>query len=168
MSRPALVAVLLATGVACASPRPTELVNVTFAPSVETDHYATWDFDLAACRDTGDPRVDDAFVRAHLLAAIRDELEARGYARKPGEPVDFRVSYELWIDEGGPDAVEERGRGRILVRDVATGRFVWRGERKARIVRPTSTEERVERIRLFARELLQYTRKLEDPARRGS
>jgi len=162
--RPGPVLALVAALWACAAPRPTEFVNVTFTPSIETDGYATWRFDLEACRDFDDPRVDDEFVRAHLLEAIRDELERAGYAYAAEGEIDFLVHYELWVaDTGGPTALSESARGRILVEDVASGRFVWRGERKAAISRAGSDEEREEQIRLFAHELLRYTRKLSDP-----
>ena len=163
-ARRRLAALGLALFGACQSARPTEFVNVTFTPSVDTDDYATWDFELDACRDFGDPRVDDAFLREHLLDAIEEGLQERGYRRRVGEPVDFTVFYELWLTGGGDLAgVQERGRGRILVRDVASGRLVWRGERKAPVGGAATPEQQAGKIRRFARELLQYTRKLEEP-----
>ena len=155
------VALLVAALSACAAPRPTEFVNVTYTPSVDTSHYATWDFELSECRGFGDPRVKDELIGPLMLDAIREELERQGYAWRPDRPVDFLVHYELWIaDSGGAEALSERGRGRIVVKDVATGRPVWRGERKAAITRAGSDEERRESVRLFVHELLQYTRKL--------
>lgn len=149
---------------ACSTPRPTEFVNITFTPSVDTDHYATWDFDLDKCLDFDDPRVDAAFIREHLLAEIQSILEARGLERRTGQPVDFTVFYELWLADGGDlPGIEERARGRIIVRDGATGRFVWRGERKAPLGTGLTSEELLPKIQRFAQELLQYIRKLEDP-----
>jgi len=154
----------LAVLAGCSTPRPTEFVNITFTPSVDTDHYATWDFDLDKCVDFDDPRADSAFIREHLLAEIQRILEARGLERRTGQPVDFTVFYELWLTDGGDLAgVEERARGKIIVRDGATGQFVWRGERKAPAAVGGSPEELLLKIHRFAQELLQYIRKLEDP-----
>lgn len=159
-----LALVALLTLVACHSPRPTEYINVAFTPSVDTDDYRTWDFELDSCSDIGDPRFDDDFIREKMLAAIQAALGERGYEHRPGGPVDFTVYYELWLADGGDLAgVEERVRGKILVRDVATGRLVWRGERKAP-TRPGSTPGQLaETVRAFVEDLLQYTRKLEEP-----
>lgn len=155
---------VLAAVVSCSAPRPTEFVNIVFAPSIATDRYKTWRFDLDACRDTADPRVDDAFVREHLLDAIRGELEPRGYAFHTDGPVDFLVSYQIWFaDPGAIDADEARMRGRIVLKDTTSGRFVWRGERKAVVTRALSPAVRIERIRRFAHELLQYTHRLGPP-----
>jgi hypothetical protein len=155
---------VLAAVASCSAPRPTEFVNIVFTPSIPTDHYTTWRFDLDECRDTGDPRVDDAFVRSHLLEAIRSELEPRGYAFHSDGPVDFLVSYQIWFADGQAlDADPSRVRGRIVLKDVATGRFVWRGERKTMVTRELSPEVRIERIRQFAHELLQYTHRLVPP-----
>jgi hypothetical protein len=163
--RRVVLPLLLATLAACRSDRPTEFVDVAFAPNVPVEHYRAWDFDHDRIRDLDDPRVDVDFVRAELLAAIEDELEELGFERVPGGPVDFRVHYELWVaGPGDLDGVRERLRGRIFVFDERTGRFVWRGERKAPVGDDGYDEERArERIRLFVRELLRYTRKLEDP-----
>ena len=160
-----LWALALAAACACHSARPTEFVNITFTPSVPTDDYATWDFELASCQDFGDERVDDDFVRAELLAAIEDELTQRGYERRPGEPVHFTVYYRLWVADGGDLlGVAERSRGQIFIRDVKSGRNVWRGERKAPVTGKARTrEEQSELLRRFVRELLEYTRKLEAP-----
>ena len=143
---------------ACSSPpRPTEFINITYTPAVDTAHYATWAFDLEGSQDFGDPRVDDEFVREHLLAEIESELTERGFEQRQGGAADFLVSYELWIaDTGGAEATAEWGRGRIFIRDVATGRYVWRGERKAFVSRSDSPEEGTARIRAFVQELLQY------------
>lgn len=150
--------------VTCQSSRPTEFVNITFTPSVHTDDYATWDFDLDLCRDFEDPRVDDASLRKHLLSAIQEILEARGYERRVDQSVDFTVFYDLSVTDGGGLAgVEERIRGKILLRDSATGRLVWRGERKVPTGGGLTPEELGPRVRRFARELLQYTRVLEEP-----
>ena len=150
---------------ACASPRPTEFVNITFTPSVDTDDYRTWDFELESCRDFDDPRVDHDLLRKELLSAIQAELADRGYERSRDEPVDFTVYYELWItDAGDLVGVDERWRGRIFLRDVATRRLVWRGERKAPVTGAATTpEQQAEAIRRFTAELLQYTIKLEEP-----
>ena len=127
---------------ACSTPRPTEFVNITFTPSVDTDHYETWDFDLDKCLDLDDPRADGAFIWEHLLANIQEILEARGLERRTGQAVDFTVFYELWVTDGGDlTGVDERARGRIIVRDGTTGRFVWRGERKAPLGAGLTSEE---------------------------
>jgi len=150
---------------ACRSDRPTEFVDIAFAPNVPTEHYRTWEFDLDKIRDFDDPRVDSAFVRTEMLAAIESELTELGFVRGYGGPVDFRVHYELWVAGAGDlDGVRERVRGRIFIFDERTGRFVWRGERKAPAGDGEFEEERArEGIRLFVDELLRYTRKLEDP-----
>ena len=148
---------LLVAAASCSTPRPSEFVNIVFAPSIPTGHYAAWRFDLEACRDTGDPRVDDAFVREHMLDAIQSELEQRGFKLRTDGPVDFLVSYQIWF------ADPSRMRGRIVLMDTATGRFVWRGERKAPVSRDLAPDDRIERIRRFAHELLQYTRRIGAP-----
>lgn len=159
-----LAAVLLAALGACSTPRPTEFVNVTFAASVPTDHFRTWDLELASCRGFDDPRVDDDRVHELLVDALREELEGRGYPYRPGGEVDFRVYYELWIaDSGDPDAVTERGRGRVFVRDVASGRLVWRGERKAPVSREADATRTEAAVRAFVAELLQYAPQLAGP-----
>lgn len=156
---------LLLALAACRSDRPTEFVDIAFAPNVPTGHYRAWDFDLDRIRDFEDPRVDSTFIRAEMLAAIEDELAELGYERAPGGSVDFRVHYELWVaGPGDLDGVRERVRGRIFLFDERTGRFVWRGERKAPTGDAEFDPERArEGIRLFVDELLRYTRKLDDP-----
>jgi len=161
---PARCTLVLVGLAACAAPRPTEFINITFTPSVETGHYRTWDFELESCRGFEDPRVDDERLRPMLLEAMREEIEARGFRYAPGGPVDFRVFYELWVaDTGDAAAVEERARGRIFVRDVESGRLVWRGERKAPVSVMPDDAARAAAVRSFAADLLQYTSKLEDP-----
>jgi hypothetical protein len=169
MRRPALIllAALALLG-GCRSQRPTEFSNITFTPSVDTDDYATWDFDLGACRGFDDPQVDDAFIRGHLLRAIEEQLAQRGYERRTTGTVDFTVFYELDLADGGDvPGLAARARARIFLRDVATGRLVWRGERKAPATGEATHEELVERIDRFARELLKHTRKLEQPEEQG-
>ncbi len=160
-----LFLLLLLSLPSCRGDRPTEFVDIAFAPNVPTEHYRTWDFDLDRIRDFEDPRVDSAFVRAEMLAAIEDELAELGYERAPGAPVDFRVHYELWVaGPGDLDGVRERVRGRIFLFDQRTGRFVWRGERKAPTQGGEFDEARARAgVRQFVDELLRYTRKLEDP-----
>ena len=101
------------------------------------------------------------------LRAASVELGGRGYERRPGEAVDFTVYYQLWVTDGGDLAeIEERWRGRIYARDVATGRRVWRGERKTPVTGKNVTRaQQSEEIRRFAADILQHTRKLEEPAR---
>jgi hypothetical protein len=164
-ARSFLGAIGLACLMACAGSHPTEFVIISFTPSVDTDEYRVWDFELASCRDFNDPRVDDDFVRAELLAAIQSELEERGYERRPEGSVDFTVFYELRVSDGEDQAgIRERMRGRIIARDVASQRLVWLGERKAPVTGKASTrEQQTAMIRRFAQELLQYIRKLEEP-----
>jgi len=144
---------------ACKSDRPVEFVNITFTPSVDTAHYETWDFDLERCVDLGDPRGDDVFVRKHLLAEMERELTALGVERRQDGTADCSIHYELYLTASdAPGTSEERVRGKIFVRDALTGRYVWRGERKAPATGLGSDEERVESIRFFVQDLLQYTR----------
>ena len=46
---------------------------------------------------------------------------------------------------------------------MATGRFVWRGERRALVEGLGTEQERSARLRLFVEELLVYTSKLAGP-----
>lgn len=163
MKRPSLLhfSVLLALAIAgCKSPRPTEFVNIVFTPSVETDHYATWNFELESCVNVDDPRVDRDLVHRQLLAAIRNEIEGYGYTYQAIGTPDFRVYYELQLK--GSTETAERAHGRITIRDVATGRLVWRGERKRPVDgRAEGEEQQIDQIELFAHELLRYTHKLD-------
>ena len=86
---------------ACASPRPAEFLVITFTPSIETEHYRTWDFELESCLDFDDPRIDPAFVRENLLASNRAPRAIRGDEPRPGEPGDCRGFYEQRIAAGG-------------------------------------------------------------------
>lgn len=160
-----ILCLLLFALAACRSDRPTEFVDIAFVPNVPTEHYRTWKFDFDKIRDFDGPRVDSAFVRAEMLAAIEDKLQELGYERAPGGPVDFQVYYELWVaGQRDLDGIRERIRGRIYVIDERTSRFVWRGERKAPTGDGEFNEGRArDNIRLFVEELLRYTRKLDDP-----
>ncbi len=168
--RAALAAALALALGACATPAPTELINVTYTPSVPTEHYATWQFDLAACEDTGDPRIDDDVLRRWVLAAVEAGLERRGYARGPragDDGVDFLVFHELEVAPPGALAgPDERGRLRLRLRDVATGRQVWRGERKATLTLPGGPDEVAaaeERLRAAVESLLDHVDVLRGP-----
>ena len=147
---------LLAVLGACRGPKVTELVNITFTTSVDTSMWKTWDFDVDACVDSGDPRLDDARLREELFAALEVSLTERGYERGP-DP-DFLVSYKMSVTLNEGD-VADRGEGRILLRDVRTGRAVWMGERKAPLVLATS-EASYEGVKVFVEELIQFSEKL--------
>jgi hypothetical protein len=124
------------------------------------------DFELESCVGFPDSLVDGERLHLLLVEAIREELHRLGFRQTPGEDADFRVFYELWVDDsGGPASTERHGRGRILVRDVATGRLVWRGERKALVSQAPDDAARREAVHLFVTELLQYTGKLGEPRR---
>ena len=152
---------LLLASAACTSSRPSEFINITFKPSKAGATYRTWSFDLERCVDTGDSRADDAALRELLLTEIEAALTDDGYVHRSKGQVDFRVWYELRVVSG--DAYRwhaESARGKIFILDTASGELVWRGERKAALSQSATPEEREQRVRAFARELLQYTKKL--------
>ena len=132
--------------------RPTEFVNIDFVPYLAVEGYETFDVDEDACSEFDDPRVDDALVRREMLAALEDGLTARGFRRATDAPPDFVVHYELWV--APPEEwTGERLRGRVWVRDVESGRFAWRGERKALVQGGRDTDVPAA-LRAFVDELL--------------
>ncbi len=159
--RASLLALLCGFG-ACAAPASEEVINITFAPWIETDHYTTWDFDLEACIEFRDVRIDAELVRFELLAAIEEEIEARGKERRRGAEVDFLVHYELVLADGGDlSDVKERIRCRMFIRDVRTGRLVWRAEKKTPLIGLVQKPEVPTVVRNYVREVLQYATRLE-------
>ena len=147
-------------GASCTAPRPTEFVNITFTPSVDTSGYETWAFDTGRCVDAGDGALDD-LVRKLLFAEIELALSERGYVHSADGAVDFLVWYEIVLEPvGGPELVAERTRSKIFIRDVETNRAVWRGERKAMLGSSMTSAELQHGVRAFVQELLEYTTKL--------
>lgn len=145
--------VALALSAACSGTgRPTEFVNIDFVPYLHVERYETFAVDEAACRDFDDPRVDAALVRDEMLTALDEGLRARGFRRVDGDEADFLVHYELWV--APPEEwTGERLRGRVFVRDTETGRYAWRGERKA-LVEGEPREDARAAVRAFVEELL--------------
>ena len=158
LQRISAAAILALALSACAASGSEELVNITFVPSVRADEYRTWAFDHSACRDSGHPDVEDEEIRTYLLEEIERELVRLGFEHRPQGEVDCLVYYEV-IVEPGPDEslIQGRVRGKIFVKDAATGKRVWRGERKAAIQRRFTGEEQRARVREFVQDILQYT-----------
>ncbi len=162
MRKNAFTVLALSFTLGCATSEVTEYVNITFTPSIDTSHYTRWSFDPSQVRDTGDPRVDDTLLRKKLLEALEQELAALGYECVEEDP-DFLVFYHMEIL---PPVAEfaERGRGRIFIEDVGTGRHLWCGERKAPLLVHKASAN-YDGVGVFVHELVQYTSKLKSELR---
>lgn len=163
-----LLSLLLAPALlGCAAPRPTEFINITYTPSVATGHYATWAFDLEACRDSGDARVDDERVRAELLRSSAAWFREHGFERHAGRagaaPPDFLVSYAVRVGGDGEAHDGEWLRAKLLLRDTATGRYVWRGERKVLVVQAAARGDLGTTVDVFVEQVLEHLDVLRDP-----
>jgi hypothetical protein len=160
----ALVLFLAALATSCRSKRPTEFINITFTPSVDTSHWETFAFDFDRIEEADHQDLDTPFLRDRMLAELEVELTGLGYERGEPADADFIVWYRFELT--GEVAVASDGvrvapmRGLIYLADVRTGRFVWRGERRARVAALETDEERAEAVRAFVREVVEQSERL--------
>jgi len=74
-------------------------VNQDFNPGIDFSSLRTWDWMPTPTRPAGDRRADNAVVDQRVRTAVETGLEDRGFRRVTSGDPDFRVGYQITLDD---------------------------------------------------------------------
>lgn len=84
---------------ACASPK----VGYDYDRSAHFNDYRTYEWGPGTSQASGDPRIDNPLLDAHIRRAVVAELRSKGFTPpKQGEP-DFYVAYHVGLKDIAPN-----------------------------------------------------------------
>jgi hypothetical protein len=131
-------------------------IGATYDPFVVFPATAHWSWDEAMNRMPSDPSLAKLDIESIVRETITASLAERGYTlASQGEPVDFRVHYQLGLGQVvKPDSVEGFASLSLTLVDTQTDRAAWVGFIKTRVHVANSESERREQLRKRLDELL--------------
>jgi hypothetical protein len=159
LRRVASLLALLATVVCAGIP-----VDVDYDPAADFSGYRTFAWLVPENPPTGHPALDNPLLAERIRSAIEGELRARGYAAAAPSRADFRVGFQITLQQKldaytvdhyygyaprwGPIYVPETvvhtyDEGTLVVDivDARQRRLVWRGWTSQRVYAKPSPEE---------------------------
>lgn len=145
----------------CKSEPKEEFINLAFTISVDTKEYRQWDFDLDACEDFSVDWIDAEVVRQTWMETVTEYLDERGFERSADGETDFLISYEFWVEDAPTEGADgAAARGSIVIRDAASGRFLWRATRRAHLHPDQPRVDTETGVRTFTEAMLDHIGKL--------
>jgi hypothetical protein len=156
-------------------------VDSDYDPSADFTQLRTWSW-LPDAGKSGDPRLDNALLDSRIRAAVKSELDAKGYTLATSGTPDFQVAYHVSVEgkldvdtvyhggggygragyrRGGWGYAETRVReydeGTLLI-DVlqsGSGALLWRGSGVATVREESTPEKRTRRINAAVKKILE-------------
>jgi len=170
--------VLFALALACSGIK----VDSDYDPSADFSQLRTWAW-LPHAGQSDDPRPDNALLDSRIRAAVKSELDAKGYTFATSGTPDFQVIYLLSV-EGKLDVdtlyrrhrgtglrigggrvgwdyaqthVREYDEGTLLlgVLQPGSGALLWRGSGVATMREGSTHERRTQRINAAVKKILE-------------
>ncbi len=158
---------------ACASPK----VGYDYDHSAQFNAYRTYEWGPGTSQASGDPRIDNPLLDAHIRRAVVAELRSKGFTPpKQGEP-DFYVAYHAGVKDlikgsSTQNYIGDRAHGTyttisdiqpyregtllIDIVDAASKQLVWQASAMAEVDPGMNSEERDTRIHQVVRAMLAH------------
>ena len=157
-------------------------VDSDYDPSADFTQLRTWSW-LPDAGKSDDPRLDSGLLDSRIRAAVKSELDAKGYALATSGTPDFQVAYHVSVEgkldvdtvyrdypRGGygragrygggwgyaETRVREYDEGTLLI-DVlqsGTGALLWRGSGVATVRQESTPDKRTKRINAAVKKIL--------------
>jgi len=74
-------------------------VNQDFNPGTDFSALRTWDWMPMPTQPSGDRRTDNEVVDQRIRSAVEAELQRKGFSRVTSGDPDFRVGYQITLDD---------------------------------------------------------------------
>jgi len=159
------------------------VVDSDYDPSADFTQLRTWSW-LPHAGKSDDPRLDNALLDSRIRAAVKSELDTKGYTLATSGTPDFQVTYHVSVEgkldvntvyrdyprggygrvghhRGGwgyaETSVREYDEGTLLldVLQSGSGALLWRGSGVATVREESSPENRTKRINAAVKKILE-------------